>query len=88
MKTWFRKKKSATPAAQRLSLRWDRQNTQERLTISDDGLTLSWDTDQEFAWLGSQTTGRLCRGIYAWDFRIDSIADNQIGVGLMLDPPD
>jgi hypothetical protein len=88
MRNWFRNWKAPASAAQPLTLHWDRGNTQEPLTISGDGLKLSWDADREFAWLGSQTTGRLSNGIYTWDFRIDCIADRQIGVGLMLDPPD
>jgi hypothetical protein len=67
---------------------WDRHTTQEPLTISDDGLTLSWDREKRLAWLGAQTTGRLSGGVFAWGFRIDSIAGRQIGVGIMLHPPD
>jgi len=67
---------------------WDRKNTSKPLTISGDGLTISWESDEQLAWLGSQTTGRLSRGIFTWDFRIESIAQRQIGVGIMLDPPD
>jgi hypothetical protein len=76
------------PPMQPLSLVWDRAHTQDSLTISGDGLKLSWDSDKQFAWLGSQTTGRLSGGVFTWDFRIDSIAERQIGVGIMLDPPD
>jgi hypothetical protein len=76
------------PSSQAPPLLWDREHTQEPLTISDDGLTLSWDSDKQLAWLGSQSTGRLSGGVFAWDFRIDSIAERQIGVGIMLDPPD
>src|SRR5262249_19125844 len=47
-------------------LLWDRAHTQEPLTISGDGLTLSWDSDKQFAWLGSQTTGRLSGGVFTW----------------------
>ncbi len=71
-----------------MPLRWDRRCTQVPLKISDDGLTLSWETDETFAWLGSQTTGRLSGGLFTWDFQIDSIAQRQIGVGIMVDPPD
>jgi hypothetical protein len=88
MRRWFRTRGAPATPAQPLLLRWDRENTQAPLKISNDGLTLSWDTDEQFAWLGSQTSGRLSRGIYTWDFRIDFIADRQIGVGLMLEPPD
>jgi len=69
-------------------LRWDEQHTQKPLTISKDGLTLSWDSDSKAAWLGSQTTGRLSDGVFTWDFNIDEIAERQIGVGILLDPPD
>jgi hypothetical protein len=79
---------ASMPAAQPAPLAWDRAHTQDPLTISDDGLTLSWATDKQFAWLGSQTAGRLSGGVFAWDFRIDAIAGRQIGVGIMLDPPD
>jgi hypothetical protein len=78
---------NSVPASQP-PVRWDRQNTQEPLAISSDGLTLSWDSDKGFAWLGAQTTGRLSGGVFTWDFQIDSIAGRQIGVGIMLDPPD
>jgi hypothetical protein len=40
------------------------------------------------AWLASQATARLSSGIVAWDFKIDSLARGQIGVGVVLDPPD
>src|SRR5690242_5316460 len=60
-------------------MRWDRQNTQKLLTISNNGLTLSWKSDEKVAWLGSQTTARLSNGIFWWDFEIESIADRQIG---------
>src|SRR5437016_8100357 len=74
-------------------MRWDRQNTQEPLTISNNGLTLSWKSDLKGdllqpIWLGSQTTARLSNGIFWWDFDIESIADHQIGVGILLEPPD
>jgi hypothetical protein len=76
------------PAGQSPPLLWDRAHTQEPLTISEDGLTLSWDSDKQFAWLGSQTTGRLSGGVFTWDFRINAIAKRQIGVGILVDPPD
>jgi hypothetical protein len=69
-------------------LRWDEKHTQKPLRISEDGLTLSWESDEKFAWLGSQTTGRLSDGVFTWDFKIEDIADRQIGVGILLDPPD
>ena len=46
-------------AADSPALRWDEQNTQKPLTISREGLTLSWDSAEKLAWLRSQTTGRL-----------------------------
>jgi hypothetical protein len=76
------------PATQPPPLLWDRAHTQGPLTISGDGLTLSWDSEKQFAWLGSQTTGRLSGGVFAWDFRINSLAERQVGVGIMIDPPD
>ena len=66
---------------------WDRSHTSDPLTISADGLTLSWIGDDEFAWATSPTTGRLSGGVFAWDFRIDRIAERQIAVGIVLDPP-
>jgi hypothetical protein len=69
-------------------MRWDEEHTQKPLTISQDGLTLSWDSDSKAVWLGSQTTARLSGGVFAWDFQIEEIAGRQIGVGILLDPPD
>jgi hypothetical protein len=69
-------------------LRWDEKHTQKPLTISKDGLRLSWDSDSKAVWLGSQTTGRLSGGVFTWDFKIEEIAERQIGVGILLDPPD
>ena len=73
-------------------MRWDTMHTQKGLTISEDGLTLSWDDNcpGEFqpCWLGAQTTARLERRLFAWDFVIDCIADRQIGVGILVAPPD
>jgi len=69
-------------------MKWDKDNTQFYLTISDDGLTLSWDKDVGAVWLGSQTTAKLKDGIFRWDFNIEAIADRQIGVGIMIEPPD
>jgi len=61
------------------------------LAISNDGLTLSWERDSDSKyqpiWLGSQTTARLSDGVFAWDFIINAVASRQIGVGLMLEPP-
>jgi hypothetical protein len=74
-------------AADPRPLRWDDQQTQKPLTISTDGLTLSWDRDSKAVWLGSQTSGRLSDGIFTWDFKIEDIAERQIGVGILLDPP-
>lgn len=74
--------KEATP------LQWDSRNTQRPLAISNRGLTLSWESPMHFAWLGSQTTARLSNGVFTWDFEIEAIADRQIGVGLLLEPPD
>jgi hypothetical protein len=65
------------------------------LTISNDGSTLFWVSDKreegekyDPAWLASQTTARLWRGIFAWDFKIESLARRQLGVGILVDPPD
>lgn len=69
-------------------LRWDRTDTQSSLTISEDGLTLSRRELSEALWLSAQTTGRLRDGICSWEFEIETIANAQIGVGALLDPPD
>ena len=69
-------------------MRWDPASTQEDLTILNDGRTLAWRRDSVASWLGSQTTARLAGGSYSWDFIIEEIADRQIGVGIMLVPPD
>ena len=79
---------STGPEPGGMEMEWDRTNSQQDLAISDDGLTLSWRTDSEAVWLCSQTTGRFTGGNYSWDFAIESIAQRQIGVGIMLDPPD
>ena len=70
------------------ALRWDEENTQKPLSITDEGTKLSFDTDSKAQWLGSQTTARLSNGVFTWDFKIENIADRQIGVGILLDPPD
>lgn len=76
-------------------MRWDEQHTQEPLTISNDGRTLFWVSDTrrsgekyDPAWLGAQSSAWLSNGIFAWDFKIESLARSQIGVGFLLDPPD
>src|SRR5262245_7341963 len=74
-------------AAEAQPLRWDDQHTQKPLSISEDGYTLSWNNDSKAVWLGSQTTGRLAKGVFTWDFKIEEIAERQIGVGILLDPP-
>jgi hypothetical protein len=79
---------ASTTAAAEGNLRWDKQHTQKPLTISDDGLRLSWDNDSKAIWLGSQATSRLSHGVFTWEFRIEEIAERQIGVGILLDPPD
>lgn len=71
-----------------VNMKWDPEQTQDDLTISADGLTLSWKNEAKAAWLGSQSTARLRSGIYTWDFEIKELANRQIGVGIMLDPPD
>jgi hypothetical protein len=68
-------------------LRWDGHHTQDPLTISNDGVTLSWDVDSKAVWRGSQTTGKLSNGVFTWDFKIEEIAERQIGIGILLDPP-
>ena len=75
-------------AAELQSIRWDEEHTQKPLTITNDGLKLSWDADSKAVWLGSQTTSKLSQGVFTWDFNIEEIAERQIGVGILLDPPD
>ena len=69
-------------------IRWDPKNKQAGLTISEDGLVLNWEEKVKAAWLGSQTTGRLASGVYSWDFQIEALKWGQMGVGLLLYPPD
>ena len=64
---------------------WDRANTQRSLTISDDGLTLSWKEPSKAMRLSVQTTGRL-NGICSGSLTIESIAQKANRVGAMLDP--
>lgn len=71
-----------------IRVEWDRQWTPNELDISDAGLTLAWDTEEQFAWLPAQTTAKLSDGIFFLDFHIDSIVSRQIGVGFLIDPPD
>jgi hypothetical protein len=78
-----------TPGRSDISLlRWDEGKTDKFLTITNEGRTLSWVTDRHAAWVGSPTTGRLSGGVFTWDFKIEEIAGRQIGVGILLDPPD
>jgi hypothetical protein len=84
----FNFRRGHSPSNEIAELRWDAQNTSRELTISNDGLTLSWNTDEQFAWLGAQADARLANGVFRWDFRIDAIAQRQIGAGIMVDPPD
>ena len=72
------------------SLLWDRRRTWGPATISDDDQTLAWQTNNDlgFRFFGSQTKGGLSRHVFTWDFRIDSIVERSIFVGIMLDPPD
>ena len=71
-----------------IDMRWDPEQTKKELTISENGSTLSWQNDSQAIWLASQTTARLKSGIFTWDFEIEELANRQIGVGIMLDPPD
>lgn len=69
-------------------VRWDERQTHRPLTISPDGLTLSWRNQVEAAWLCSQMTARLSKGVFRWDFVIEAIVGRQIAVGFLVDPPD
>lgn len=68
--------------------RWDERQTHRPLTISPDGLTLSWRNPVRAAWLCSQTTARLSKGVFRWDFVIEALVGCQMGLGFLLDPPD
>lgn len=77
---------------------WDGDSTQEPLRISNEGTRLSWEPPPETSlqpsssdrpvWLVSQTTGRLTAGHFSWDFFIDSLEQRQMGIGILIAPPD
>ena len=71
-----------------VEIKWDPENTQRSLHISEGGLVISWKKKTRAVWLGSQTTARLKSGFFSWDFEIESLQEAQIGVGLMVDPRD
>ena len=70
----------ANPTPEQTEMRWDAEATSNWLTISADGLTVSWDSGEEAAWLPAQSTGRLTGGIFTWDFEIEALLGGQMGV--------
>lgn len=69
---------------------WDSGHNGDRLTVTGDGLTIEWDdsrnkTDERTpCWVPASTRLFLHSGQFSLDFRIDEMAEHQIGVGFML----
>ena len=84
------KKRIYTPNADGAeNVQWDSSEASDSLTISNEAKTLEWVSNIQAAWLPAQTKLRLGgSGKVSLDFRIEAIANAQIGVGFLLTPPD
>jgi hypothetical protein len=71
-------------------LLWNSDHNSDRLTVTGDGLTISWDENKNKedemtpCWIPASTRLFLHSGQFSLDFRIDEMAERQIGVGFML----
>ena len=69
------------------SLSWDRRACQPGLHISRDGSRVTQRWPSVAAWLGVESSARIRDGLFEWDYLV-RVNHRQLGVGLMLDPPD
>jgi hypothetical protein len=71
-------------------LAWDEEKNSDYLRISNDGLTVEWDSDAvskdkyDPSWIPSSTRLQLHSGRFTWDFAIENMGEGQIGVGFLL----
>ncbi len=70
-------------------LLWDSDHNSDRLTVTGDGLTIEWDEnknrqDEAPCWIPALTRLFLHSGQFSLDFKIDEMAECQLGVGFML----
>ncbi|HEX5747998.1 MAG TPA: tetratricopeptide repeat protein [Archangium sp.] len=79
---------SAAPVETRLT--WDRLAVQAPLTVSNENLTLSWDkpgsSQYQPVFLRALSTGELKGSHFYWEFVIESSRQQQLGVGVILEP--
>jgi hypothetical protein len=73
------------------TLTWDASHNADLLTVSGDGLTVSWGPPKptykdQFppAWVPIRSEAHLHSGTFEWDFVVEEMASAQIGVGFML----
>lgn len=69
---------------------WNSDHNADRLTVTNDGLTIEWDGSKDKAgetapcWIPASTQLLLHSGDFSLDFKIEEMAERQIGVGFML----
>jgi hypothetical protein len=69
---------------------WNTDHNCDRLTVTADGRTIAWDGNKDKegdvspCWIPASTRLFLHSGQFSLDFRIEEMADRQIGVGFML----
>lgn len=68
-------------------MRWDPIACQAGLSISRDGTRVTQRWPSIAAWLGVAGAARLHGGLFEWDYLI-RVNHRQLGVGLMVNPPD
>lgn len=68
-------------------LHWNTNQTTDSLSITDNEQKVHWTQDIEAAWMGTQCLPILKNGIFEWEFEIGPLQNHQIGVGLMVYPP-
>jgi hypothetical protein len=73
------------------SLEWNRTHNADRLTVTNEGLTIEWDAQKAApkeklppAWIPASTCLHLHSGSFRWDFVVERMGKAQIGVGFML----
>lgn len=72
-----------------LKLKWDKDSSSDDITISDDGSTIKWpgNLDSGVIWYPCQAMPILHNGRFEIEFEFSKFHDRQIGIGLMVYPP-
>jgi hypothetical protein len=73
------------------SLTWDASHNSDYLSVSDDRSSVEWGPRKSSyegayppAWVPIRSEAHLHSGTFSWDFVIEEMASNQIGVGFLL----